>query len=210
MNIIILGPQGSGKGTQALKIAERYNIKHVSTGDIFRENIKKGSELGKKVVEFTNSGALVPDEITNEIVKDALGKIDGGFILDGYPRSTSQAEFLSKIVEIDFVINLDLSDEDAVNRIASRRVCAKCGAGFNVLTLKPRREGVCDVCGGHLIQREDDKPEAIKKRLETYHKNTEPILGFYEEQGTLITFDGSQSIGEVSGEIFSELDDRLL
>jgi adenylate kinase len=209
MNIIILGPQGSGKGTQAVRIAERYKLKHISTGDIFRENVKNETELGKKVQKIMNDGAFVPDEITNAIVKDTLQKVKKNFILDGYPRTLKQAEYLARVIEIDVAINLNISDEDAVKRIASRRVCSKCGAGFNVLTLKPKKEGICDKCGGKLIQREDDKPEAIKKRLGEYHSNTEPILGFYEEQGTLLTFDGMKPINDVLNEIISELDDRM-
>lgn len=209
MNIVILGPQGSGKGTAAKQISERYNLKHISTGDIFRENIKNGTELGKKVQEITLTGALVPDKLTNEIVKDTLDKVEGGFILDGYPRNIEQAKFLSKIVEIDFAINLEISDADAIRRIENRRVCPKCGAGYNIVTMKPKKDEICDVCGTKIVQREDDKPEAIKKRLGAYHVLSKPILEFYEEEGILITFDGSKSIDEVFNDITSELDERM-
>lgn len=209
MNIVILGPQGSGKGTQAVRIAERYKLKHISTGDIFRENVKNGTELGKKVQKIMNDGAFVPDEITNAIVKDTLQRVKKNFILDGYPRTLKQAEYLAKVIDVDMAINLDITDDNAVKRIASRRVCPNCGEGYNVITLKPEKTGICDKCGGKLVQREDDKPEAVKKRLEEYHKNTEPILGFYDEQGTLLTFDGSGEVNNVFERIYSEIDGKM-
>ncbi|MEM4259757.1 MAG: adenylate kinase [Candidatus Woesearchaeota archaeon] len=206
MNIIILGPQGSGKGTQAIRIAEKYGLHHISTGDIFRENIKNKTDLGKEIEEIMQSGNLVPDDITNQVIKERLEKTKNGFILDGYPRNIEQAKFLDKIAKIDFVIDLELSEEEAINRIASRRLCSKCGESYNVISIKPKVKGICDKCEGKLLQREDDKPEAIKKRLKIYNEQTTPLKDYYRNEGLLIEIDATQSIDEVFKSIINEID----
>lgn len=206
MKLIIFGMQGSGKGTQAKKIAEKYNIKHISTGDIFRENVKNQTELGKKVVEYMNKGELVPDSLTCEIVKDTLNKVDG-FILDGFPRNLFQAEELAKMLDIDKVINLKLTDEEAVKRISGRRSCQACGAVFHTLFNPPKQENVCDICKETLIQRDDDKEEAIRKRLELYHENERKLLDFYQARGILVNVDGVRPIDVIFDDICNVLNE---
>lgn len=208
MNLIIFGPQASGKGTQAVRIAKHFGIQHISTGDIFRENISKGTELGKIAAELINKGDFVPDEITNKIVEDRIKKEDceKGFILDGYPRNKIQAEYLDSLPQkIDVVINLEVSEEEVIRRMSSRRVCVDCKDTYNILFLKPKEEGVCDKCGGKLVMRDDDKPEAIKKRLELYNEKTKPLLKFYEEKGILKIINGAQGIDEVFEDVKKNL-----
>jgi adenylate kinase len=206
MNFIILGPQGCGKGTQAAKIAEHYKIEHISTGDIFRDNIKNQTVLGKQIEELMGKGNLVPDKITNQIVKEKLEKTKNGFILDGYPRNIEQAKFLDKTTKIDIIIDLELKDEDAITRISSRRLCSKCGAGYNLISIKPKVKGVCDKCGGKLIQRDDDLPEAIKKRLLLYHEQTTPLKDYYRNEELLVEIDGAPGIEDVFKDIISEIE----
>lgn len=209
MNIIIFGPQASGKGTQASQIAKYYDIPHISTGDIFRDNISKGTDLGQKVKTMLNKGTLIPNEVTNEIVKNRLEEDDcrDGFILDGYPRTRNQAEFLDSLpYEIDAVIDLQVSKELIIKRISSRRVCADCKTNYNILYLKPKREDECDKCQGHLVMREDDKPEAIHKRLKQYHEQTEPLLDFYKKKGILKIFNGEKPKEDVFEEIKKALE----
>jgi len=203
MNIILFGPQGSGKGTQAKFISQKYSIPHISTGDIFRENIKNKTELGQKIEEIINSGALVPDEVTNEIVKDRLSKIDcqNGFILDGFPRSLTQASFLNSFVEIDLALEIWISDEEAVKRIGLRRVCPNCGAVYHLTHIIPKKEGICDVCGTTLIKRDDDKEEAIKKRLAIYHSETEELTSYYKDKEAYKKIDGMGSVEEVNEQV---------
>jgi len=188
LKLVLLGPPGSGKGTYAQRIGPKLGIPHISTGDMFRENIKNKTELGKKAKEYIDKGELVPDEITIEMLKQRLEQDDAknGFILDGFPRTTTQAEALDKITKIDAVINLVVPDEVVIARLSSRRQCKKCGKIYNVLFLKPKKEGVCDVCGGELYQREDDKPEVIKERLKVYTKNTAPLIEYYKKKGVII------------------------
>ena len=198
MNLILLGPPGAGKGTQAAKIIEKYNIPHISTGDIFRENIKNGTELGKKAQEYMNKGQLVPDELVVEIATDRLTKDDckDGFLLDGFPRTVFQAEELDKFLaargsKIDHVLDIEVGREQLMIRLTGRRVCSKCGASFHVVNIPPKQEGICDVCGGELYQREDDAPETVAKRLEVYHKETQPLIDYYEKEGVLKCVDGT-------------------
>jgi len=208
MRLIIFGPQASGKGTQAEKITEHYGIPHISTGDIFRENIRNGTELGKLAKEILDRGELVPDEITNKIIEERLLRDDckDGFILDGYPRNRNQAEFLDSLpYKIEAVINLKISEEEIIKRISARRVCVDCEANFNLIYIKPKQEGICDKCGGKLIIRDDDKPEAIKKRLSIYHEQTEPLLKFYEEKRILKNINGEQPMKTVFNDIIKEL-----
>lgn len=183
VNLLIFGPPGSGKGTLADKFSSRYGIIHISTGDIFREHLKKKDSLGLKISSLSDGG-LVPDELTNEVVKDRLSQQDAkdGFILDGFPRTINQALFLEKLLTIDGVIFVDLSDEKIIDRISHRRVCPSCGKIYNLLFNKPIKEGFCDVCGHELILRDDDKPSVVKNRLEVYQRETFPIMKLFEKQ----------------------------
>ncbi len=189
MKIVMLGVKGSGKGTYASRLSPLLGIPHISTGDIFRENIERGTELGKKVEEFANNGKFVPDNITIEIVKQRLQEQDckNGFILDGFPRTPAQAEGLDKIENIDFVIFLDVLEDVIVRRISTRITCKKCKTIYNSANLKPKKEGVCDKCGGELYQRDDDKPEIARKRIEEDEKNLKPLLDYYRSKGILKT-----------------------
>jgi len=206
--LIIFGPQASGKGTQAEKIASNYQIIHISTGDIFRNNISKGTELGRIAKEIINKGNLVPDDITNKIVENRLAQkdCDKGFILDGYPRNYHQVEFLDKLHrKITRVINLDVPREELIKRISNRRVCSDCKANYNLIYIKPKKQGLCDECEGTLVQRDDDKPKAIEKRLNIYDNQTKQLLDFYQKKGVLININGDQPIEKVFKDIISSL-----
>jgi adenylate kinase len=210
MNIVLLGPQGSGKGTQAKFISKKFNIPHISTGDIFRKNIKEETELGKLASSYINKGELVPDEVTNKLVESRIKEDDckEGYILDGFPRNLSQAKFLDSITKISHAVDIEIPDEEVIFRLEGRRTCTnkECGAIYNVNTSpKPKNENKCDKCGSDLFQRDDDKPEAIKKRLEIYHNETSPLIAYYEKKGVLIKIDGTKSIEEVSQDILSKL-----
>lgn len=199
MNFVFLGPPGAGKGTLAFEVSKLYKIPHISTGDIFRQAIKDQTELGKKVKSIIDSGALVSDEITTALVAERLNQADckHGFILDGFPRTIPQAESLAKIVKIDMAVNFDISDDEVVTRLSSRRTCSKCGKTFNVITMKPKKEGICDACGAELVIRGDDQPESIKKRLEAYRSQTAPVIGFYRDRSLICDIDarpGSEKV----------------
>jgi len=198
MNIIIFGPQGSGKGTQAELIARRHSWPYISTGDIFRYHIKNGTQLGRQVTEYINAGKLVPDELTNKIVQDSIQQPDCsvGFVLDGYPRNKNQLKFLDSIADIDFSVAIELSDDEAIKRLGGRLAC-KCGLSYHIEYNPPKQKGICDKCGEKLFKRDDDEEMAIKQRLEIYHQETEPLLNEYEKQGKLHRIDGSRSIEEV-------------
>lgn len=202
MKMIIVGPQGSGKGTQAKKICEKLEIQHISTGDIFRENIKNETELGKLAKSFIDRGELVPDEVTNKIVADALNGKDG-FLLDGFPRNLSQAEFLDSVTMIDKVIEIQLPTDEVMKRLSGRRTCPICGEIYHVNFKPSKIEGKCDYDDGDLFQRDDDKPDAIMERLEIYDKQTLPIIEHYVER--VISIDGSPAIDEVWQEIEKKL-----
>ncbi|MFP4115991.1 MAG: adenylate kinase family protein [Candidatus Aenigmatarchaeota archaeon] len=181
MRLLIFGPPGSGKGTYSSRIEERIDVEHIETGDIVREMMEKNNELGERIGEYVNKGKLVPDEIINDVVKRKLEEIGmNNFILDGYPRTVEQAKFLDGITNLDVLISLDVEDEILIERLSSRRVCKNCGEVYNKLFLKPEKQGVCDKCGGELYQRDDDKPEVIKDRIETYEKKSEPVLDYFE------------------------------
>ena len=192
-NFIFLGPPGAGKGSLAVKVAEEYKIPHISTGDIFRANIKAQTPLGVKVKAIIDSGALVSDELTFELVKDRIAQDDckNGYILDGFPRTIPQAEMLESLVSEIKVVNFEIQDEIVIRRLSTRRTCKACGANFNVLTLPPKVEGVCDKCNGELYQRDDDKQESIMNRMDVYREQTEPLINFYKEKGKITDLDAS-------------------
>ena len=201
-NFIFLGPPGAGKGSLAVKVAEDYKIPHISTGDIFRANIKAQTPLGVKVKAIIDSGSLVSDELTFELVKDRLAQDDckNGYILDGFPRTIPQAEMLEKLVSDVKVVNFEIQDEIVIRRLSTRRVCKACGANFNVLTLPPKVEGVCDKCGGELYQRDDDKQESILHRMDVYREQTEPLINFYKDKGKITNLDASIETDVLLGE----------
>ncbi|ODN30350.1 adenylate kinase [Fervidobacterium thailandense] len=212
MNLIFLGPPGAGKGTYAKHVSQKYGIPHISTGDIFREAIANGTELGRKVQDIVNSGQLVPDEITNALVEERLAKEDcvNGFILDGYPRTIPQAlaldEMLKKLhKELHGAIYFEVDEETVVKRISTRRVCSSCGRVYNVITLPPKVEGVCDECGGTLIQRDDDKEDVVRNRYRVYIEKTSPLIEYYRNQNKLFTLDGRKSVEEVVELLFNIL-----
>ena len=204
MKIIMLGAPGAGKGTQAKKIAEKYRIPHISTGDIFRANIKNGTELGKKAKTYMDQGLLVPDELVVDLVVDRVNQEDcaNGYVLDGFPRTIPQAEALDKALsemgqKMDYAINVEVPDDNIVNRMSGRRACVDCGATYHIVYAPTKTEGVCDKCGGSLILRDDDKPETVLKRLGVYHEQTQPLIDFYEKKGVLRTVDGTLPMEEV-------------
>ena len=204
MKIVMFGAPGAGKGTQADKIAEKYNIPHISTGDIFRSNIKAGTELGKKAKSFIDQGLLVPDEVTIGMLLDRIHEADceNGYILDGFPRTIPQAESLTAALKengeaIDFALDVEVPDANIVNRMAGRRACLKCGATYHTEFAAPKKEGICDKCGSELVLRDDDKPETVQKRLEVYHEQTHPLIDYYKKKGVLHAIDGTLSMETV-------------
>lgn len=208
----MLGAPGAGKGTQAQMIADKYNIPHISTGDIFRANIKNGTELGKKAKEYMDKGLLVPDELTVELLLDRVAQDDckNGYVLDGFPRTIPQADVLDKELtklgdHVDYAVNVDVPDENIVRRMSGRRACLKCGATYHIEHIPPKTEGVCDKCGSELVQREDDKPETVMNRLKVYHDQTQPLIEYYENKNILKTVDGTKDMKEVFEDITSIL-----
>lgn len=204
MKIIMLGAPGAGKGTQAKMIAEKYGLPHISTGDIFRANIKNGTELGKEAKEYMDKGLLVPDELTVRLLLDRVAQDDckNGYVLDGFPRTIPQAEVLDEKLselgeKVDFAINVDVPDENIVNRMSGRRACLSCGATYHIVSIPPKKEGICDVCGSELVLRDDDKPETVQNRLKVYHDQTQPLIDFYEKKGVLRSVDGTLPMEEV-------------
>ena len=212
MDIILIGPPGSGKGTQAKMIVDRYHVKHVSTGDILRENVRNGTALGVEAKKFMDAGKLVPDALLIDIIKDRLAKDDvkGGWMLDGFPRTMPQAEALDKILptlgqKIDVVLNIDVPDEELVKRVTGRRMC-KCGTTYHVQFNPPKVEGKCDACGGDLYQRADDTEETVKQRLNAYHAQTQPLIDYYNKKGIVATVLGVGDIKAIFGEVAKKLD----
>ncbi|MBQ7839024.1 MAG: adenylate kinase [Lachnospiraceae bacterium] len=204
MKIIMLGAPGAGKGTQAKMIAEKYGVPHVSTGDIFRANIKNGTELGMEAKKYMDQGLLVPDELTVRILLDRVAKEDcqNGYVLDGFPRTIPQAEVLDNALnelgdKIDYAINVDVPDENIIRRMSGRRACLTCGATYHIEHIPPKKEGICDNCGSELVLRDDDKAETVKNRLDVYHKQTQPLIDFYTEKGVLKSVDGTLPMEEV-------------
>ena len=215
MRLVILGPPGAGKGTQAASIVDTYEVVHISTGDIFRENIKNATELGKKAKSFMDRGELVPDEVVNEIVVDRLKKPDvaGGFLLDGFPRTVNQAVSLDAALEamgtkLDRVINIQVASDLLINRAVGRRVCPSCGRTYHVTNQQPKVEGICDDDGSKLIQRADDTEETVKKRIDVYERQTSPLIDYYKAQGLLLDVDGSKGIDDVFKQIRLGLEDE--
>ncbi|NBH61664.1 adenylate kinase [Anaerotruncus sp. 80] len=212
LRTVLLGPPGAGKGTQAVKIVEKYNIPHISTGDIFRENIKNGTELGKKAQEYMNKGELVPDELVIDLATDRLLADDcrNGFLLDGFPRTVYQAEKLDEFLEahgqkLDTVIDIEVEKEELVTRITGRRVCKACGASFHVVNIPPKKEGICDLCGGELFQRADDTVDAVETRVAEYNEKTKPLVDYYTKAGNVVTIDGALPLDTVFAEIVKAL-----
>ena len=210
MKLIMLGAPGAGKGTQAKMIAEKFGIPHISTGDIFRANIKNNTELGKKAKTYMDAGELVPDELVCDLVVDRLKQDDAvkGYVLDGFPRTIPQAEALTEALakegeSIDYAVDVDVPDENIINRMGGRRACVKCGATYHVEFNAPKKENVCDSCGSELILRDDDKPETVKNRLSVYHTQTQPLIDYYQAAGKLKTVDGTKDIKEVFADILA-------
>ena len=212
MKIIMLGAPGAGKGTQAKQIAAKYNVPHVSTGDIFRANIKEGTALGMEAKSYMDKGQLVPDELTVKILLDRVAKDDckNGYVLDGFPRTIPQAEVLDEAVTklgetIDYAINVDVPDENIIRRMSGRRACVACGATYHIVNVPPKKEGICDVCGEALIVRDDDKEETVKSRLETYHQQTQPLIDYYSQKNILKEVDGTKDMNDVFADIVAIL-----
>ena len=213
MKIIMLGAPGAGKGTQAKRIAKKYNIPHISTGDIFRANIKEKTELGNKAKEYMDKGELVPDDITIGMLLDRIHKDDckDGFVLDGFPRTIPQAKSLTKALselgeKIDYAINIDVPDESIITRMGGRRACLSCGATYHIVYSAPKTENVCDTCGNELVIRDEDKPETVKKRLEIYHDQTQPLIDYYDNEKILTSVDGTKDMEEVFLDIIAVLE----
>ncbi len=208
MKIVMLGAPGAGKGTQAKQIAAKYGIPHISTGDIFRANLKEGTELGKKAKVYMDQGQLVPDSLTLELIMDRFAQDDckNGYVLDGFPRTIPQAEALTEALKknadkLDYAINVEVPDENIINRMSGRRACSKCGGTFHIKYNPTKQEGICDLCGGELYIRDDDKPEIVTKRLETYHAQTQPLIDYYGKEGILKEVDGTQDVDKVFADI---------
>lgn len=213
MKIIMLGAPGAGKGTQAKRIADKYKIPHISTGDIFRANIKNGTELGNKAKSFMDQGLLVPDELVVDLVVDRVKQEDctNGYVFDGFPRTIPQAEALDNALtaiseSIDYAVNVEVPDENIVNRMAGRRACINCGATYHLVHIPTKVEGICDVCGNELVLRDDDKPETVLKRLNVYHEQTQPLIDYYQNKGILVEVDGTKDMAEVFDAIVEVLE----
>ncbi len=213
MKIIMLGAPGAGKGTQAKMIADRYGIPHISTGDIFRANLKAGTELGQKAKVYMDQGLLVPDELTCDLVVDRISNEDckDGFILDGFPRTIPQAECLTEALKargesMDFAVDVDVPDENIITRMSGRRACVNCGATYHIVNIPTKVEGICDRCGNEVVLRADDEPETVKKRLDVYHAQTQPLIDYYKQQGILKTVDGTQPMETVFENIIALLE----
>ena len=208
MKIIMLGAPGAGKGTQAKQIAAKYEIPHISTGDIFRANIKEGTALGMEAKSYMDKGQLVPDELTVKILLDRVSKDDckNGYVLDGFPRTIPQADVLDKAVselndKIDYAINVDVKDDNIIRRMSGRRACLNCGATYHIVNVPPKKEGICDTCGSELVIRDDDKEETVKARLLAYHEQTQPLIDYYNNKGILKEVDGTKDMNDVFADI---------
>ena len=215
MHLILVGAPGSGKGTCAQDLKQVFAIPHISTGEMFRKAIKDGTELGKLAQSLIDKGNFVPDEITNELVKQRIAEEDckNGFLLDGYPRNLNQAYAFTEIlkelnIDLDAVINLNVADEEIIKRIVNRRLCSKCGAGYNVVTIPPKKEGICDVCNSPLYTRADDNEETVKVRLSVYNEQTKPLVEYYEALNKILNINSNQSIEDAVKEIVKAVEDK--
>jgi len=206
MNIVILGPQGSGKGTQAKLLSEKFNIPHISPGEILRENVEEGTRLGRLACSYINKGNMVPDDIVNKLMEERINLSKKGFILDGYPRNIRQAKFLDSVTKINNLIYIKISRCEIIRRLSVRRECEKCNKSYGYLDKKKTKDNKCPSCKCKLTQRDDDKPKAIKKRLDIYHKETEPVIDYYRKKGIVKEINGQQSIKKVFKDIISSLD----
>lgn len=212
LRTVLLGPPGAGKGTQAVRIVEKYNVPHISTGDIFRENIKNGTELGKKAQEYMNKGELVPDDLVIDLATSRLLEDDckNGFLLDGFPRTVYQAEKLDEFLtahgmKLDKVIDIEVEKEELITRLTGRRVCKQCGASYHVVNIPPKKEGICDICGGELFQRADDTVETVENRIEVYNEQTMPLVDYYKRADNIVTIDGALPLETVFAEIVKSI-----
>ena len=212
LRTVLLGPPGAGKGTQAVRIVEKYNVPHISTGDIFRENIKNGTELGKKAQEYMNKGELVPDDLVIDLATSRLLEDDckNGFLLDGFPRTVYQAEKLDEFLtahgmKLDKVIDIEVEKEELITRLTGRRVCKKCVASYHVVNIPPKKEGICDICGGELFQRADDTVETVENRIEVYNEQTMPLVDYYKRADNIVTIDGALPLETVFAEIVKSI-----
>jgi adenylate kinase len=195
--IVLLGPPGAGKGTQGEKLTDEFGYVRLSTGDMLREAVRNGTELGKKAKEYMDAGALVPNDLIIGLMKEKIKDVKGGVLLDGFPRTVEQADALGEVMKVDLALNFDVPDEELIARLTQRRSCPDCNAVYHLVTKKPKQEGVCDKCGGKLYQRDDDKESTVKNRLEVYHKNTQPLIDYYEKKGVLATIPSTGSIDEI-------------
>lgn len=195
--IVLLGPPGAGKGTQGEKLTDEFGYTRLSTGDMLREAVRNGTELGKKAKEFMDSGALVPNDLIIGLMKEKIATVKGGVLLDGFPRTVEQADALGEVMDVDLALDFDVPDEELISRLTQRRSCPDCNAVYHLVTKKPAKEGICDKCGGKLYQRDDDKEATVKNRLEVYHKNTQPLIDYYRKKGNLVVIPSTGSIDEI-------------
>lgn len=213
MRLVLLGGPGAGKGTQAKMLKEKYDLPHISTGDIFRANINNNTDLGKEAKKYIDKGLLVPDELVGDLVIDRIAEDDckNGYIFDGFPRTIPQAKDLDKSLEssgekIDFVINIEVEDENIIRRMSGRRACLKCGATYHIEHIPPKKEGICDKCGSNIVLRDDDAPETVRNRLVIYHEQTQPLIDYYNSKGNLISVDGSRPMKDIHEEIIDYIE----
>lgn len=213
MRLVLLGGPGAGKGTQAKMLKEKYDLPHISTGDIFRANINNNTDLGKEAKKYMDKGLLVPDELVGDLVIDRIAEDDckNGYIFDGFPRTIPQAKDLDKSLEssgekIDFVINIEVEDENIIRRMSGRRACLKCGATYHIEHIPPKKEGICDKCGSNIVLRDDDAPETVRNRLVIYHEQTQPLIDYYNSKGNLISVDGSRPMKDIHEEIIDYIE----
>ena len=195
--IVLLGPPGAGKGTQGEKLTDEFGYTRLSTGDMLREAVRNGTELGKKAKEYMDSGALVPNDLIINLMKEKIASIDGGVLLDGFPRTVEQADALAEQLDVDLALNFDVADEELIQRLTQRRSCPNCNAVYHLVTKKPAKDGICDKCGAQLYQRDDDKEDTVRNRLEVYRKNTMPLIDYYGSRGKLVTIEGTGDINEI-------------
>ena len=195
--IVLLGPPGAGKGTQGEKLTDEFGYVRLSTGDMLREAVRNGTELGKKAKEYMDSGALVPNELIINLMKEKIATVKGGVLLDGFPRTVEQADALGEVMNVDLALNFDVPDEELISRLTMRRSCPNCNAVYHLVTKKPAKDGICDKCGAELYQRDDDKEATVKNRLDVYHKNTQPLIDYYAKKGNLVTIPSTGSIDAI-------------